>query len=154
MRKLARSVYLARGCLAAAGLCSLAALPACAQQLDRAAVTRWLAGYEQAWEARDADRAAALFASDAKYHEMPFDAPKDGRAGIREYWRTVTAEQRNIDFTYEVVAVEANRGVAHWHAAFETTTGAKIELDGVFALTFGADGLCRELREWWHIKGP
>lgn len=154
MRKLAPSARTARGYLVAAGLCSLSAFSASAQQVDRATVTRWLAGYEQAWEARDADRAAELFTPDAKYHEMPFDAPKDGRAGIREYWSTVTADQRNIDFTYDVVAVEGNRGVAHWHAAFETSAGAKIELDGVFVLTLGADGLCRELREWWHIKGP
>jgi uncharacterized protein (TIGR02246 family) len=155
MRKPVLSIRLARGYLVTAGLLSLAAFPATAQQLDRAALERWLAGYEQAWETRSADRAAALFTPDGRYHEMPFDAPKQGRASIREYWSAVTADQRNIDFTYDVVAIDGERGVAHWHAKFEAaSTGAMLELDGVFVLTIGTDGLCRELREWWHLKGP
>ena len=47
----------------------------------------------------------ALFAEDARYHEMPFDEPKAGRVGIRDYWTMVTADQRNIDFKSQVIAV-------------------------------------------------
>ncbi len=145
----------ARGYLVAAGLAALFAAPASAQSLTRDTLTRWLAGYEQAWETRDADRAAALFTPNAQYHEAPFDEPKNGRAGIREYWSMVTADQRNVDFTYDVIALEGMRGVAHWHAVFTAaSTNAKLELDGVFVLTFGADGLVSELREWWQIKTP
>ena len=145
----------ARGYLVAAGLSALFVAPASAQELTRDTLTRWLAGYEQAWETRDADKAAALFTPNAQYHEMAFEAPKDGRAGIRDYWSTVTADQRNIDFTFDVIATEGTRGIAHWHAAFTTaSSNAKIELDGVFVLTFTADGLVSELREWWVLKGP
>src|SRR5215218_8189836 len=59
-------------------------------------VKAWLDGYEVAWESRDADRAAALFSTDATYHEMPFDAPLAGRDKIRAYWAKVTADQRDI----------------------------------------------------------
>lgn len=144
-----------RGYLAAAMLSTLLATPAGAQELSRETLTRWLTSYEQAWETRDAEQAASIFTPNAQYHEMAFEAPKNGRAGIREYWSTVTADQRDIDFTYDVIATEGRRGIAHWHAAFTTaSTGAKIELDGVFVLTFAADGLVSELREWWVLKGP
>ena len=122
-----------------------------AQQLTPAALTTWLAGYEQAWEQRDANRAAALFTENAVYQEMPFDAPKTGRSGIREYWTMVTADQRDVDFKSEVVAVNGAKGVAHWSATF-VSGGARIELDGMFVLTFDASGLCTELREWWHVR--
>ncbi|HJR70689.1 MAG TPA: nuclear transport factor 2 family protein, partial [Gammaproteobacteria bacterium] len=75
------------------------------QKLTPAALETWLAGYEHAWEQRDASLAVALFTENARYHEMPFDAPKAGRSGIREYWATVTADQRNVDFKSEIVAV-------------------------------------------------
>jgi ketosteroid isomerase-like protein len=131
----------------------LTAGPTAAQQLTPATLAAWLAGYEQAWELRDADRAAALFTESASYHEMPFDAPKAGRRGIREYWAGVTADQRDVDFKSEIVAVSGNTGVAHWSASLTSaSTGAKIELDGVFILDFDASGLCRQLREWWHVR--
>lgn len=124
-----------------------------AQQLTQAALEAWLLNYEQAWEQRDASRAAGLFTENAVYQEMPFDAPKMGRGGIRDYWTTVTADQRNIDFKSQVVAVSGRTGVARWSASLTSaSTGARVELDGVFVLTFDASGLCSELREWWHVR--
>src|SRR5438552_18449545 len=63
------------GGLAAAALLALPASWASAEPLTAAAVEKWLAGYERAWESRDAARAAELFTPNASYHEMPFDAP-------------------------------------------------------------------------------
>jgi ketosteroid isomerase-like protein len=124
-----------------------------AQQLTPAALEAWLGRYEEAWELRDSARAAALFTENAPYHETPFDAPKAGRNGIREYWTTVTADQRGVDFKSEVVAVNGRTGVARWSASLTSaSSGARIELDGVFVLTFDENGLCSELREWWHVR--
>jgi uncharacterized protein (TIGR02246 family) len=137
----------------AAALLALQAGPASAEPLTTAAVEKWLAGYERAWETRDAARAAELFAPNASYYEMPFDAPKAGQAGIREYWSSVTADQRDIDFKSQVISVSGQTGVAHWSATFTAaSTGARIELDGVFVLTFDSSGRCSELREWWHLR--
>jgi hypothetical protein len=52
-----------------------------------------------------------------------------------------------------VIAVNGNTGVAHWSAKFRlASTGAMIELDGVFVLEFDANGQCTSLREWWHLR--
>jgi len=84
---------------------------------------------------------------------MPFEAPKAGRRGIREYWATVTADQRDVDFTSSVVAVNGHTGVARWSAKLKSaSSGVNVELDGVFVLTFDDSGLCSELREWWHVR--
>jgi uncharacterized protein (TIGR02246 family) len=124
-----------------------------ADALTPAAVEAWLAKYKEAWEQRDAERAAALFTETAAYHEMPFDAPKAGRAGVREYWSTVTADQRDVSFDSQLIAVTGQTAVARWSARLKSaSSGARIELDGVFILTFERDGLCKELREWWHVR--
>ena len=106
-------------------------------------------------EKRDAERAAQLFTENARYQEMPLDAPKSGRAGIREYWSGVTADQRDIEFHSQTIAVNGNTGVAHWSAKFkQASTGMTVELDGVFVLEFDPKtGLCSTLREWWHVRG-
>lgn len=123
-----------------------------AEALTPAALAAWLDRYKEAWEQRDPERAAALFTENAAYHEMPFDAPKAGRNGVREYWAGVTADQRDVVFESKVVAVDGPTGVARWSANFElASNGARVELDGVFILTFEGE-LCRELREWWHVR--
>jgi ketosteroid isomerase-like protein len=121
--------------------------------LTIAGVESWLERYKEAWEQRDAAKAAALFTENASYHEMPFDPPKAGRGGIRDYWTTVTADQRNIAFESDVVAVDGDIGIARWSANLKSAaSGARVELDGVFILRFEPSGLCRELREWWHVR--
>jgi hypothetical protein len=130
-----------------------AAMSAHAQSLTSAKLTAWLDSYGAAWEMRDPERAAALFTENATYHEMPFDEPKMGRKGIREYWAGVTADQRDVQFDSQVLAVQGSTGVAHWSAKFKSaSTGATLELDGVFVLEFDANGLCTSLREWWHLR--
>lgn len=124
-----------------------------AEPLTSASLEAWLSRYGAAWEARDAAAAGPLFTIGARYHEMPFDKPKEGRAGIEEYWRTVTADQRDVKFKSEVIAVNGNTGVAHWTAEFKLqSTGATIALDGVFVLEFDSSGACSTLREWWHVR--
>jgi ketosteroid isomerase-like protein len=124
-----------------------------ARPLTPAALEDWLARYGEAWVERDPSRAAALFTENATYHEMPFDPPKGGRSGIRDYWATVTADQRDVDFTSSVVAVSGRTGIARWAAKLKSaSSGVRVELDGIFVLTFDDSGLCSELREWWHVK--
>jgi uncharacterized protein (TIGR02246 family) len=127
---------------------------ACAQNLNSDALQSWLARYERAWETRDASLAADLFTENASYHEMPFDDPMIGRAAIRDYWARVTADQRDVQFESQVLAVDGNTGVAHWHADFKLeSNGATVTLDGVFVLTFDAAGRVQSLREWWIADG-
>jgi ketosteroid isomerase-like protein len=135
-----------------AAACAIIPALASAQTVTPAAVETWLGKYERAWEQRDPEQAGQLFAETAVYRETPFQAPMNGRAAIRKYWTDVTADQRSIDFKSDVIAVRGNVGVAHWSATFESAaSGDKVELDGVFVLTFDASGLCTSLREWWHL---
>lgn len=126
---------------------------ALAQQITRADAADWLRGYERAWESRDAQIAADLFTADARYFETPFSEPFQGHEGIAEYWRNVTADQRNVDFRFDLVAVTGATAVAQWSATFElASTGAQLTLDGVFILEFADNGTVSQLREWWVLQ--
>lgn len=146
MKKIAGPLFGAAFLLA----CAFAAQ---AKSLDNAALETWLRKYGAAWESRDPAAAGLLFTADAGYHEMPFDPVKQGRAAIQDYWKTVTADQRDIKVETKVIAVNGNTGVAQWKATFKLqSTGATIALDGVFILEFAESGECKSLREWWHVK--
>jgi len=114
---------------------------------------QWLSDYKTAWETRDADLAARLFTSDASYREQPFEAPQLGEDGVRNYWSQATADQRDVRFSSSVLAEDGRMGIAHWRAEItRASSGALVELDGVFLLEFADDGRCRDLKEWWHVK--
>jgi nuclear transport factor 2 (NTF2) superfamily protein len=116
-------------------------------------VAAWLEGYQEAWETLDADKAAALFTEGATYRDNPYAEPYQGRQGIHEYWTTVTSDQRDVEFSYEVLSVSGNIGIAHWHSEFtQESSGSGVVLDGIFVLEFTPEGLCRSLKEWWHLQ--
>jgi ketosteroid isomerase-like protein len=121
--------------------------------MDAGQVEDWLERYGRAWEARDPGAAEALFAEDATYRETPFAEPLRGAAAVREYWADVTDPQEDVRFGYELLAVTGELAIALWTSTFTRVPGGeRAELDGVFVLRFGDDGLCRELREWWHAR--
>jgi hypothetical protein len=113
----------------------------------------WLRAYGSAWEARNAVAASHLFSEEALYFETPYAEPFRGREGIRGYWSKVTEDQRAVDFDSEALGFTGALGVATWSARFTlASSGAAVELNGVFLLEFDDDGLCSRLREWWHAR--
>ena len=119
--------------------------------VDRGALEDWLSRYGRAWETADPDAAGDLFTEDATYRETPFDELMEGRDEIRRYWQEIPDTQRDISFGWEVVGTDPV--VVRWRAGYlRLRDRARITLDGVFLLEFEeASGLCRTLREWWHL---
>lgn len=116
-------------------------------------LTRWVEGYGRAWEGRAPRAAMVLFADGAEYYETPFAPPYRGREGVRDYWRDATRSQRDIAFRHEVLAVRGSTGIVRWAADFRRVpAGHRVRLDGILVLTFDPEGLCRTLREWWHVS--
>jgi nuclear transport factor 2 (NTF2) superfamily protein len=111
----------------------------------------WLTRYKGAWEARDPQAVALLFTEDAHYYETPFSAPLSNRADIYEYWSNIPRNQKNIHFTYQILAMENNVGIARWQTSLERMPSLKtVALDGILQATFDATGLCQLFEEWWH----
>ena len=112
--------------------------------------TEWLEGYRVAWETRDPEAAAALFTDDASYREEPYAEPFLGRTGVRDYWTRVTATQEDVEFHYGTPLTVGDRAAVEWWVTLRNG-GVDVTLAGEFWLVFDADGLCRELREYWHF---
>jgi hypothetical protein len=65
----------------------------------------------------------------------------------------VTADQQDIDFSFETVAVNGDTGIALWSSRFRTISAdVPVELNGVFILEFADAGHVSSLREWWHAR--
>jgi ketosteroid isomerase-like protein len=122
-------------------------------EVTRAGADAWLRGYGAAWEARDGEAAARLFTEDSVYCWGPFDQPLIGRDAIDERWSEATGGQRDVQFRHEILGVDGERVFARWRSRFvRSSTGERVELDGVFVLDFKDDRLCRRLQEWWLAR--
>ncbi|MCK5204823.1 MAG: hypothetical protein KAR15_13170 [Desulfobacterales bacterium] len=52
--------------------------------------------------------------------------------------------QEDVHFSYEVLAVHKNVGVAYWRAVFIRLPSRKrVTLDGIFRVEFAGDGKCQ-----------
>ena len=118
----------------------------------------WLRRYGAAWRTGDPESAVALFTANAAYHETPFDPPMLGSEAIRRYWTEGAQDtQRDVVFRAQPIAVRQTPAGALAHAAWQASfvrvpSRNRVELDGVLAALFAADGRCREFREWWHRR--
>jgi hypothetical protein len=120
-----------------------------------AAIDGWLASYGQAWQARDPIAFSELFSADAAYCWTPFREPQRGRQAIASAVRAAFSGQRDIHFTYELLAGSAAPYVAHWTCEFtRITSGRRVAVDGIFVMRFDDQGQCKEFREWWHSDEP
>jgi ketosteroid isomerase-like protein len=119
--------------------------------MDQLSLQAWLDAYGRAWETRDSRAVGELFSEDATYQETPFVEPMSGRAAIRQYWEdNVEKSQEQVQFESEILAIVGNLGIARWWTSFVRVASRKrVRLDGIFLLTFDAEGGCRKLQEWW-----
>lgn len=118
---------------------------------DRGALKSWLDAYGKAWESRDAQAAAALYAENGTYRVTPFVEPMRGRKAIFEYWSNVARTEENVKFGYEILVASRELNIARWSASFVIAPqGLKTKLDGIFVISLDEQGRCTSLREWWH----
>jgi ketosteroid isomerase-like protein len=111
----------------------------------------WLERYFAAWASNDADDVAALFAEDAEYSYGPFRPSARGREEIVRAW-VEGGVPPGLRTSFEAIAVEGDRGVAHWTVAFAGDGETTIEVDGILVCTFDDDGRCTLHREWYDRR--
>ena len=101
---------------------------------DRATVSRWLAGYEDAWRAPGTAGLADLFTGDATYLKSPYEQPLAGLDAIKRMWEE---EREGPDEVFalvtDILAVEGPTAVVRAEVRY-------------------GDPRCREYRDLWVIR--
>ena len=114
--------------------------------------SQWLAAYGKASQENNPQASADLFSPDAVYYETPFAEPLRRRDAIYHYWAKAAQTLVDKESSYEILAVQEQRGVARWQAQFTSLeTAQRFHLDCIFLVEFDEQSLCRTFREWWHI---
>lgn len=122
------------------------------ETMERAAVRRWIDGYEQAWRSVGTDDLSRLFVPDATYLVSPWARPVEGLAAISELWES---ERDGADepFTMagEIVAVDGNMAVVRVAVSYGRPDGGQWR--DLWVLRFDDEGRCVAFEEWPFAPG-
>jgi ketosteroid isomerase-like protein len=115
--------------------------------VDRAAVERWVAGYERAWRTPGTEQLAELFAPDVSYLPSPWSRPIVGLARLGPWW---DAERDGPDepfaMTSEIVAVDGDTAVVRIEVDYQSDEPSRWR--DLWILRFDAGGRCAGFEEW------
>jgi uncharacterized protein (TIGR02246 family) len=120
---------------------------------DRAAVSRWLAGYEAAWRTPGTAGLADLFTSDATYLQSPYERPLNGLDAIKQMWE---AEREGPDEVFtlatDIVAIDGPTAVVRAEVRYGTPL--RQEYRDLWVIRLADDGRCTWFEEWpfWPVR--
>ncbi len=115
----------------------------------------WLDIYGKGWTTESPDLFLSCMAEDVVYKHSPFHRPMKGRQDLRQYAERAFYYQQDVTFSYEILAVTREYGLAHWKAELNwKDTDLHYCFDGMFQIFLNDHNLCTELREWWHSSLP
>lgn len=106
--------------------------------------------YLRAWVGQDPDLIETIFTDTATYHERVFEAPIQGRRGIRAYWKTKVIEgQANIECELLNLYLDGETAIAEWEAEFDDLAQQVRKRMREVAILVFEGGLITSLREYW-----
>jgi hypothetical protein len=119
--------------------------------MDVQATSVWLTAFGDAWERRNADATAALFAPGATFQPSPFGELLRGRSRIAAHWAEVMSGQQAIRFQGEILGVGTTYGIAHWRVVIGQHDDRPIRVvDGILLAAFDRRGRATSVRSWSH----
>jgi hypothetical protein len=112
----------------------------------------WLKELITVWESRNPDGVINLVAENFIWHDAPLDKPISTKEMLVQEWQSVL-DHEDVKVTCEVLNVENNIGIAHWHATFTRLPSKEnTELDGIYKVTLDKNGKCIEFHQWYNSK--
>ena len=114
---------------------------------DRAAVGRWVSGYENAWRAPGTALLAGLFTEDAQYLVSPYAEPAAGLTAIGQMWeRERDSPGEVFTLSTDILAVDGPLAVVRAEVRYGDPV--RQEYRDLWVLRLGEDGRCSWFEEW------
>jgi ketosteroid isomerase-like protein len=114
---------------------------------DRAAVGRWVSGYENAWRAPGTALLAGLFTEDAQYLVSPYAEPAAGLTAIGQMWERERESPGEV-FTLSTDILAVDGPLAVVRAEVRYGDPVRQEYRDLWVLRLGQDGRCSWFEEW------
>lgn len=115
--------------------------------------TKWFTDFGNAWAALDYQKAVNLFSKDVEYYESAVDKPCANWDVVLNLWSVVPKNQKNVKFSFELLATTENTSVANWKVVRTLVpSNIKQTIDGIFVVKLNGRGLCNYFKQWRAVK--
>ena len=114
--------------------------------LTKRQVEDWVGRYLTAWRSNDPKDIAAVFASDADAHELPYETDSEGLSEIVAVWQERSTWDGTSEWTFDWQEVAINRdtfvitGIGHYPALGD--------FSNLWVVTLNEDGKASTFRMW------
>ena len=105
--------------------------------------------YSDAIRGRDEARWLACFAEDAICHDPVGSLPIEGREGLREIWKVLTAPFKAISVVEIDVFYGGSGAAIHWKAQGTGINDRVIDFSGITILEFSLHGKIQTAMSYW-----
>jgi hypothetical protein len=118
-----------------------------AASIDRAALGRWIEGYERAWRTGGTESLGDLFAHDASYSTAPFERPHLGLDAIARMWEAERIGPEEVfEMQSEIIAIQGDTGVIRVEVQYGPPRDQAYR--DLWIVRFDAQGRCTHFEEW------
>jgi hypothetical protein len=112
----------------------------------------WFNKLIDVWESKNPNGVLELVAEEFIWHDAPFDKPIITKEALVQEWQSILNHDE-IKVAYQILSIENNIGIAHWHAAFTRLPSKEnAELDGIYQAILDENGKCTEFHQWYNSK--
>ena len=109
--------------------------------------------FMEGWKNRDVERVMATIAEDCAYYETVFDEPCRDIDAIRRLWEVVPENQKDIEYSYEILAENEENGSIHFRLTRTVLpAGNRVEMDGIFQVSLDEAGRCTYFKQWRSVR--
>lgn len=113
----------------------------------------WINDFMNAWKERDVEAVMKTISKDCKYYENVFDEPCKSFEDIRKLWEVVPANQKDIDYSYNIVMENDEFCIINFFIKRTLIPSGVIQnINGIFQISLDKDGLCTFFKQWRSVK--
>lgn len=115
--------------------------------------TAWIDKFMEGWRDRDVERVMETIAEDCAYYETVFDEPCRDIRAIRKLWEVVPKNQKDIEYSYEILAKNEEVCIIHFRLTRTTLPDEhRVEMDGIFQVSLDDEGKCTLFKQWRFVR--
>ena len=109
----------------------------------------WTKEFMDSWKELDWNRTLNTLDKNVEYYENPIDKPCNTFDEVVNLWNIVAENQKEIDYTYEIVSYDQNICIINWQMTRTmTANNVKQEIDGIFQISLNEEGKCTYFKQW------
>jgi len=114
---------------------------------------KWTEKFMDAWKARDIDAVMDLISKECKYYETVFEKPCESYDKIKELWKVVPTNQKDISYKYEIISEGDKFAIVNFFVRRTLVPSGTVQnINGIFQISLDKDGLCTFFKQWRSVK--